>query len=320
MYLPVYEQLLLGAIKLDVFSHLESPVTAGALSRETGWNEYNTLNLLKGLYSLGYLERNGDAFCNKPETSKYLVKDKPSYIGSILIFFCNNPEMNLGDVEQQVKEGPRPLKETQQTMDFAAYGDAMRAAQSGIRQQELLELIRGLPENKSIKSILDLGCGPGELGLALVQDEPGRTGVLFDKPAMKTLIEETVALENAQEKITIMNGDFVKDDIGNGYDLILCSSMMLFAIASGADFFAKLKNALNPGGVVVCLNEGIEPDYSGPWDMVVGYMAFNLQGVPMGIIRGQIAEAAKAGGFASVENRSERFSTGNHDINILRLS
>ena len=31
------------------------------------WDESNTFNLLKGLYSLGYLDRNGDTFCNMPE-------------------------------------------------------------------------------------------------------------------------------------------------------------------------------------------------------------------------------------------------------------
>ena len=68
----------------------------------------------------------------------------------------------------------------------------------------------------------------------------------------------------------------------------------------------------------MCLNEGIEPDYSGPWDMILGYMAFNLQGMPIGVIKGQIADAAKSGGFHSVENHTVLLSTGTHDINILR--
>ena len=96
------------------------------------WDESNTFNLLKGLYSLGYLKRNGDTFCNMPETSKYLVKGKPAYMGSVLTFFCNNQGMSLGNVAQQVKEGPKPQERTQHSMDFAAYGDAMRDAQSGI--------------------------------------------------------------------------------------------------------------------------------------------------------------------------------------------
>ena len=136
---------------------------------------------------------------------------------------------------------------------------------------------------------------------------------------MQPLIEESVALSDVQDSVSVKTGDFINDDIGSGYDLIICSSIMLFAIAGGANFFAKLKKALNPGGVVVCLNEGIEPDYSGPWDMILGYMAFNLQGMPMGVIKGQIADAAKAGGFHSVENHSVLLSTGMHDINILRI-
>ena len=141
-------------------------------------------------------------------------------------------------------------------------------AQSGIRQQELLDIIRTLPENSSIGRILDLGCGAGCLGLAVIRDAPKRTGVLFDLPSMKRLIEETVSLAGMQERASVMTGDFTKDDIGGGYDLILCHSIMLFAIAGGPDFFARLRMALNPGGLVVCVNEGIEPDYSGPWDMI----------------------------------------------------
>lgn len=317
-YLSAYQQLIQGAIELDVFSNLEKPVTTKELSEKMNWDEGNTFNLLKGLYSLGYLERKGDTFCNMPETAKYLVKGKPAYMGSVLAFFCNNQGMSLGNVAQQVKEGPKPQEQTQQSMDFATYGEAMRDAQSGIRQYELLEILRSLPEYKNIHKILDLGCGAGCLGIAVIQDVHKRTGVLFDRPDMQPLIEETVKLSNMQESISVKSGDFIKDEIGSGYDLILCSSIMLFAIAGGADFFAKLRKALNPGGVVVCLNEGIEADYSEPWDMILGYMVFNLQGMPMGVIKGQVADAAKDGGFHSVENRSVLLSTGMHDINILR--
>ena len=317
-YLTAYQQLIQGAIELDVFSNLEKPITTKELSKKMNWNEGNTFNLLKGLYSLGYLDRRGDKFCNMPETSKYLVKGKPAYMGSMLAFFCNNQGMSLGNVAQQVKEGPKPQEQTQKSMDFAAYGKVLRDAQSGIRQYELLEILRSLPEYKSIHRILDLGCGAGCLGIAVIQDVSNRTGVLFDRPDMQSLIEESIELSNMQDSVSVKTGDFINDDIGGGYDLILCSSIMLFAIAGGANFFAKLKKALNPGGVVVCLNEGIEPDYSGPWDMILGYRAFNLQGIPMGVIKGQIADAAKSGGFHSVENRSVLLSTGMHDINILR--
>ena len=78
LYLSAYQQLIQGAIELDVFSKLENPVTAKELSQKMNWNESNTLNLLRGLYSLGYLERKEDTFCNQPDASKYLVRGKPA--------------------------------------------------------------------------------------------------------------------------------------------------------------------------------------------------------------------------------------------------
>lgn len=210
------------------------------------------------------------------------------------------------------------MEQTQQSLDFAAYGAMMREAQSGIRQQELLDIVRALPENGQIQRILDLGCGAGMLGIAVVNDASGRTGVLFDQPPMQPLMDESVALYSMQDKFSVLVGDFTKDDIGSGYDLILCSSIMLFAIMGGPSFFGKLREALNPGGVVLCLNEGIEPDRSGPWDMVLGYLTYNMQGMPMGVFKGQVAEMAKAGGFENIENRTLLLSTGTHDVNILR--
>ena len=317
-YLPAYKRLLEGAIELDDFSQLEQPVSAADLARRMGWNEANTRYLLQGLHSIGFAAKKDDLFRNTSETSEYLVKGKPGYMGGVLLFFGANQGMALEGLAEQVKNGPQPTQQAEQSLDFAAYGAMMREAQSGIRQQELVSLVRSLPENGEIRRILDLGCGAGLLGIAVVNDAAARSGVLFDQPPMQALMEETVSMQAMQDRITVVAGDFLRDDIGAGYDLILCSSIMLFAIMGGPAFFEKLHSALNPGGVVLCLNEGIEPDRSGPWDMVLGYLTYNLQGMPMGVLKGQVAETAKAGGFAHVETRTRLLSTGTHEITVLR--
>ena len=51
----------------------------------------------------------------------------------------------------------------------------------GLRQKELVDLVRELPENDSIHKILDVGCATGMLGLAVVGDAKDRTGVFFDR-------------------------------------------------------------------------------------------------------------------------------------------
>lgn len=318
-YMTSYKQLVCGAVELDVFSQLTEPTTAATLAERNGWNAANTENLLKGLYSIGYIKRDGDLFCNTDDANKYLVRTSPDYMGAVLQFFGDNQGMTLPNLVKEVKEGPQPNEQVEQSMDFAAYGQMMRVAQMGIRQTELVELVRSLPENDKIERILDLGCGAGLLGLAVMKDKEGRSGVLYDQPPMQGLIEETIAQQGMTEQASAMTGDFLKDDIGSGYDLIICSSVMLFAAMGGPAFFGKLKDALNPGGVVLCLNEGIEADYSDPWEMVVGYMTYQMQGMPMGMIKGQVKQLAGAGGFTNVENRTELLSTGTHDVNILRV-
>ena len=215
-YLPAYKRLIEGAIELDVFSQLEEPVTAADLAQRMGWHEANTLYLLQGLNSIDYVKKTGDAFQNAPDTSKYLVKGKPEYTGSVLLFFGSNQGMALEGLADQIKNGPKPMEQTQQSLDFAAYGAMMREAQSGIRQQELLDIVRALPENGQIQRILDLGCGAGMLGIAVVNDASGRTGVLFDQPPMQPLMDESVALYSMQDKFSVLVGDFTKDDIGSG--------------------------------------------------------------------------------------------------------
>ncbi len=317
-YLTAYRRLIEGAIELDVFSQLETPITAAELAEKMKWHPCNTLHLLRGLTSIGFIRLERDAFVNTADASKYLVKSSPYYMGDTLLFFGSNNGMALEGVKEQVQNGPVQMPEVQQSLDFAAYGALMRQAQSGIRQREVIDLVRSLPENDRILRILDLGCGAGMLGVALVQDMPVRNAVLYDQPPMQPLIDESIVINGIREQAVSMAGDFLTDDIGSGYDLILCSSIMAFAIKGGAAFFAKLKAALNPGGVVLCMNEGIEKDGCGPWDMVLGYMTYNMQGIPMGLEKGKLAEAAMAGGFSSVENQTMLLSTGTHDINILR--
>ena len=47
-YLPAYQQLIHGAIELDVFSNLENPITTKELSKKMRWNESESLAVSYG--------------------------------------------------------------------------------------------------------------------------------------------------------------------------------------------------------------------------------------------------------------------------------
>lgn len=315
--LNTYKNLITSAIRMDVFSQLTEPITAKAVAEKMGWHEGNTGYLLASLASVGFVAKEANTFRNTPETNQYLVRGSEEYLGGFLLFYML--EEAPMDVERLVKEGPQPAQrpEMEQQVDFSRYGAALRKAQQGYRQQEILRIVRSLPENGSVKTVLDLGCATGLLGLAVINDLPERSGALFDMlpPA---LLQESVEQAGLAGRVQVMNGDFLTADIGGGYDLIMAVSVMLFARGQMEGLLEKCRRALNPGGVLLVISEGVEPDRTGPWDMVMGYLPYYLQGMDMAVVKGEISAAAKKAGFTAAEKRTELLCSGVQDIYIFR--
>ena len=316
-FLGLYTKVINAAMELDVFSQLSAPITAPALAQANGWDPANTRYLLSALVSVGFLTKEGDAYRNTEEADRYLVKGKPEYLGGFLLFYGLNEGAVPMDVKALVTKGPQQPEQVEQNLDFEQYGKVLREAQRGYRQEELLRLVRALPENKRIHRVLDMGCATGLLGLAVVGDEPERTGVLFDQipPA---LIQESVDAAGLTARVEVKTGSFLTDGLGDGYDLILAIGVMLFAKGQLEPFLKKCRDALNPGGVLLVVGEGIEPDQTGPWDMVMGYLPYYLQGADMGVVRDEVAQAAKAAGFTGHEKHTELLCSGTQDVEVFR--
>lgn len=64
-------------------------------------------------------------------------------------------------------------------------------------------------------------------------------------------------------------------------------------------------------------SEGIAPDYTGPWDMTLGYLPYYMQGMDMGVLKNEVSDAAAQIGFRC-EKRTELLCSGWQDIGILR--
>lgn len=318
-YLNLYTNLVNSAMELDVFSRLTEPTTTGTLAGKMDWNPSNTGYLLSALTSIGFVEKNGEFYRNTSETDRYLVKGSPEYLGGFLLFYGLNEGATPMDVKKLVTNGPQPVSQPQmdQSLDFAQYGAALRAAQAGYRQQELLRIVRALPENSGVRRVLDVGCATGLLGLAVVGDQLERTGVLFDQ-IPPNLIQESVEMAGLSHRIEVKNGNFLTDDLGQEYDLILAISVLLFAKGQMEPLMKKFYDALNSGGVLLVVTEGIAPDQTAPWDMVLGYMPYYLQGMDMGVLQGEVETAAQAAGFDHVETRTELLCSGTQDIIVLR--
>ena len=144
-----------------------------------------------------------------------------------------------------------PQMEMEQNLDFAQYGQMLRMSEEGYRQQEILRIVlrivRELPENSTIRRVLDVGCAAGLLGMAVIGDRENRSGVLLDQIPSQ-IIQPSVDAAGLGERVKVMQGNFLTDDLGGGYDLILAVSVMLFAKGGMEPLMKKFFDALNPLG------------------------------------------------------------------------
>lgn len=318
-YLNLYSKLVNAALELDVFSHLTKQVEMAELAAEMNWDEANTGYFLGALSALGFVEQSGGKYQNTEESQKYLVKGSPEYLGDFILFYGQNEGTIPMDVKKLLAEGPQPMPqmEMEQSLDFAQYGQMLRMSEEGYRQQEILRIVRTLPENNTLRRVLDVGCATGLLGLSVIGDAPERRGVLFDQIPPQ-IMQESVARMGLQDRAEVLQGNFLTDPVGVGYDLILAVSIMLFAKGNMEALLKKFYNALNPGGVLLIISEGIAPDFSEPWDMVTGYLPYYLNGMDMGVKKGEVPEAARKAGFTKVETRVETLCSGVQEIHVIR--
>ena len=75
---------LLGALQLELFTALgDDALTGEEIARAMGVQPRRLLPILNVLVLIGLLQRHGDRFVNAEESTYYLIKGRPNYIGGI---------------------------------------------------------------------------------------------------------------------------------------------------------------------------------------------------------------------------------------------
>lgn len=69
----------------------------------------------------------------------------------------------------------------------------------------------------------------------------------------------------------------------------------------GGGFYGKIYNALNSNGIFICIADGIEEDYSKPWDMVVSWFIYRMKDMHMEVGKDMVKDSAIKAGFVSLE-------------------
>jgi hypothetical protein len=282
-------QLLFAAIRLDIFSHTDSPVTSQKLAVITGYPEKNLGLLLLALSSCGHLEQDGDYYANTKASAEYLSKKSPHYIGETLLF---REEMtSLQGMEEKVRCGP----ETQQPhhdYNFAALARVVVPEMYATGRVQAFQSEAGsiFPDPSASLRMLDLGGGSGILAIEFAQQYPNSEAYVFEHPSVAPTTEEIIAEHAAAHRVSVLAGDFNKDDIGSGYDFIVASGILDFAAGDLQGFLAKIANALSDQGYLLLVGRYSQAD-SPPTQNIVSWLSGYMAGVNPPPLKEQVEAA-----------------------------
>ncbi len=184
--------------------------------------------------------------------------------------------------------------------------------------QKIVELVASLPEFPDMKKMLDLGGGAGFYTMLIVSAHENMKGVVFDLPQVTSVTREFIQEYSVRDRVSTMTGDYVKDSLGNSYDLIFAGGTLNFAKKHVDTIFNKIYTALNPGGIFISQHGSVSHERTQPGYQVLDFLFDELSGMDFIFPKGMIAEAMHQCGFKSVQSIVQKSEFGDIDIDIAK--
>ena len=318
--MPVRSKLLMTGIELRIFNQLSDPQSADGVAKAIGTQPRNTRVFLDALTAIDLLQKDKGLYRNSPLAERFLVEDSPTYMGAGFQMMQSEWGFSLENLSKLVKEGQPPpseevsLSEEMVAQTAAIYASGERAGYGKI----MVKVISKLPEFASFGKMLDLGGGPGLIGMAIVAAHPNMRCVVFDLPQMVKIAQRYIDESRMKDRMEVLGGDAFADSIGEGYDLVLACSSVQYLKEKLDSVVKKVYDALNPSGVFVSYFTGLTHERTKPEICVLSLLTMALAGQDTGFDQGFIADSMLRVGFKSVRSRTLNTPLGPMELDIGR--
>ena len=255
--------ILRVANALDVFTSLskDGPATAEEMARRRKVDARGIEMILMGCVCLGFMEKKDGKFSNTPLAETFLVEGSQRNQRGIVSMF-KDWVLPWSRLEEAVRTG-RPVVEKQHD-----HGEeATRTYITGM-------LHRGIPQAWLLaeevdltgrKKMLDVGGGPGIFSIIMSQKYAGLKAAVLDLPQTLRVTRDIIKDWKAEDRVTTVEGSYMDEGYGSGYDVVLTSSMIS---QEGPDVVKHILResyeAMVSGGMVLIQEQFLDDEKDGP--------------------------------------------------------
>ncbi|MDC7127018.1 MAG: methyltransferase dimerization domain-containing protein [Spirochaetales bacterium] len=292
-------KLLFTAIELDVFSALTEEITAAGCAEKLNLNARNMEYFLNALAAMELLAKKDGKYKNTELSNAYLVKDADLYMGEYFLF--REEFTGIGDVKACLKDGPEAsvVKDNRgrDVFDFAHLAELSVNEQRMGRAEQTSEAITSIFKDRKFDKMVDIGGGSGVIALAIAEKNPETECYVFDSKEVIEAATKIIGQYDGENRVKTISGDYVTDDIGSGYDLILAIASIQFAKNNFETVLTKIHNSLNDDGLFISFCGATSCERTKPKDLVLGWLGSHLRGLDVLPEKGELCSEIEKYGF-----------------------
>jgi SAM-dependent methyltransferase len=255
-------RVILTAAELDLFTRLEKErSTAEDLAKGLECDRRCLTRLLDCLVALQLLSKHNGIYQNTERgallSSEHLETELP------MVLHLSGLWESWGGLTETVKTGTNPKRKsvTERGKDsLKAFIGAMHVVGRTL-SQEIADSYNLAP----FRRLLDIGGATGTYTIAFLEKNPEMTAVLFDLPDVIRWAEERLGAEGLLERVECVAGDFYKDELPPGCDLVLLSAIIhQNSPEQNLALYQKIHRAILPGGTVLIRDHVMDPARTRP--------------------------------------------------------
>jgi 2-polyprenyl-3-methyl-5-hydroxy-6-metoxy-1,4-benzoquinol methylase len=336
----VHAEALDVALEAGLFDLLQERTDSLKIASVLDWQPRQTELMLELLWSMGLLERQSPLpgavgalpmYRVAAALTAYLQRASHQYCGDALAYRLHSlrhfgtqlPGLLHGRAQAPAAQPAAVAAGHLPSASGAGWADAARR-QIGQEQRAAtaaaaLSIVRGIPEfarlfatrsataDSSTRDpaglrLLDLGGGPGWIAIELARACAQVQGAVFDWPETVAVAHENIAQAGLATRLHALPGDLATDDIGTGYDLIWCSSVLHF-VGDMPQALLRMHAALADGGVLACAQAEVPEDAAAAARVLPYYLPMRMQGRHV-TQQGGLAQLLARAGFSGIEQSS----------------
>lgn len=255
------------ALKLGIFELLaQGSQAASAIADTLGTDRRATMLLANAMVALGLLEKNGGNYRLSGAAGRYLVKSSPEYLGG-MILFDEAIFPYWAKLEDSIRSGASARSPD---MFQSAPEDTerfIRAMDSLTRGRGDAAWVADHLDLAGIRTIADLGGGPGTYLAAILKQDLKIRGAIWDLPATLKVTRRILAEREPEltARIELLEVDYLKAPLPGPVDAVFMSNIVHSEQeADNTTLMAKCFDAITPGGLIALKDHVMNRDLTDP--------------------------------------------------------